>query len=385
MATDLSKWERLAEELGPGFARRTSRHDDDDSFVTESFDELKKYAAFAAAVPAELGGGGATHRELSGMLRRLARHCSSTALAFSMHTHLVALQAVMWRRGSTPYAAPLTGERAERLATEELLRRVAAEGLVLVSSGASDWLPGSGRAERVEGGYRVTARKVFGSGSPAADVLSTSAIDQTAGEVIHFVVPLQHGAVRVLPTWRAHGMRGTGSNDIEIEGLFVPDAAITMRRPAGKWGPLWHAVCSVAFPIVYSVYVGVAEAAREIAVAQVTRQGPSELSVLSVGELETELLGAQLALEKMIALADSSEPGPEETNLVLRCRTLCGDAALRTVERAIECVGGQFFYRKHPLERLWRDVQASRFHPLQRKPQLRHSGRFALGLDLDAQ
>jgi acyl-CoA dehydrogenase len=383
MGNDLSKWERLAEDLGPGFARRTARHDDDDSFVMESFDELRKHAAFAAAVPAELGGGGATHRELCEMLRRLARHCSSTALAFAMHTHLVAVQALLWRRGTSPYAAPLTGERAERLATEGLLRRVAAEGLVLVSSGASDWLPGSGRAERVEGGYRVTARKVFGSGSPGADLLSTSAVDEKAGEVIHFAVPLHDGAVRVLHTWRAHGMRGTGSNDIEIEGYFVPDAAIVMRRPAGKWGPLWHTLCSVAFPLVYSVYVGVAEAAREIAVAEVTRRGAGELAVLSVGEVETELLGAQIALEKMIAVAESSAPGPEETNVVVRCRTLCGEAALRTVEKAVECVGGQFFYRKHPLERLWRDIQASRFHPLQRKPQLRHSGRFALGLDLD--
>jgi acyl-CoA dehydrogenase len=384
MATDLSKWERLAEDLGPGFASRASRHDDEDSFVMESFDELKKHAAFAAAVPVELGGGGATHRELCGMVRRLARHCSSTALAFSMHTHLVTAQAVMWRRGSIPHPGPLTGERPERLATEGLLRRVASEGLVLVASGASDWLPGSGRADRVEGGYRVTARKVFGSGSPAADLLSTSAVDEKAGEVIHFAVPLKDGAVRVLNVWRAHGMRGTGSNDIEIEGFFVPDSAIVMRRPPGKWGPLWHTVCLVAFPLVYSVYVGVAEAAREIAVAEVTRRGAGELAVLSVGEVETELLGAELALEKMIALAESSEPGPEETNVVLRCRTLCGEAARQTVEKAVECVGGQSFYRRHPIERLWRDIQASRFHPLQRNKQLRHSGRFALGLDLDA-
>jgi alkylation response protein AidB-like acyl-CoA dehydrogenase len=370
MATKVSKWVRLVEELGPGFASRTARHDEDDSFVKESFDELKKHGVFAAGVPAELGGGGATHRELCEMLRRLAHHCSSTALALSMHTHLVATNAFRWRRDPAPF--------------EKLLRRVAAEGLVLVSSGGSDWLPGSGRAERVEGGYRVTARKVFSSGSPAGDLLSTCAIDETKNEVIHFGVPLKHEAVRIKDNWRAHGMRGTGSNDVEIEGFFVPDAAIAGRRPAGKWGPLYHAVYLVAFPLVYSVYVGVAEAARDIAVAEVKRRGPTELSTISVGELETELLGAELAVEKMVSMVETMEPGHDATSLGVRCRTLAGEGAVRTVEKAIECVGGQAFFRKHPLERLWRDVQAARFHALQRMPQLRHSGRYALGLDLDA-
>jgi alkylation response protein AidB-like acyl-CoA dehydrogenase len=45
--------------------------------------------------------------------------------------------------------------------------------------------------------------------------------------------------------------------------------------------------------------------------------------------------------------------------------------------------GGRAFYRSHPLERLVRDVQAARFHPLQEKPQLRYTGRLALGLDID--
>ena len=207
MNSSASKWVRLADELGPAVASRTARHDADDSFVKESFDELKKHGVFAAAVPAELGGGGATHRELCDMLRRLAHHCSSTALALSMHTHLVATNAFRWKRDPVPF--------------EKLLRRVAAEGLVLVSSGGSDWLPGSGRAQRVDGGYRVSARKVYASGSPAGDLLSTCAIDEATGEVIHFGVPLGNDAVRIKDTWRAHGMRGTGSNDVEIEDFFV--------------------------------------------------------------------------------------------------------------------------------------------------------------------
>src|SRR3954452_22783605 len=121
-------WVSVMDQLGSDFEKRCSEHDEKDSFVGENYAKLKEHGAFAAGVPAELGGGDATHAELCGMVRTLARHCSSTGLAFSMHTHLVATLAWLWRTGNK--------------GPEGMLRRVAAEKLVLVSSGGSDWLPG---------------------------------------------------------------------------------------------------------------------------------------------------------------------------------------------------------------------------------------------------
>ncbi|NWO96459.1 acyl-CoA dehydrogenase, partial [Escherichia coli] len=85
-----------------------------------------------------------------------------TALAFSMHTHLVAAAAWRLRHQDAP--------------TEGLLRRVAAEDLILVSSGGSDWLESAGTAEKVEGGFRITARKPFSSGCEMGHLLMTSAV-----------------------------------------------------------------------------------------------------------------------------------------------------------------------------------------------------------------
>jgi alkylation response protein AidB-like acyl-CoA dehydrogenase len=65
------------------------------------------------------------------------------------------------------------------------------------------------------------------------------------------------------------------------------------------------------------------------------------------------------------------------------CRTLVGNAAIATVEKAMELVGGGGFYRKMGLERAFRDIQAARYHPLQEKPQQRFTGRVALGWDID--
>ena len=113
-------WVALARQLGTEFAPRAAAHDADDSFVAENFDILKQHGIFAAGVPQELGGGGASHAELGAFLRELAHHCGSTALALSMHTHLVAAAVWRWRQGH---------------AVEPFLRRVADEHLVLISSG----------------------------------------------------------------------------------------------------------------------------------------------------------------------------------------------------------------------------------------------------------
>ena len=370
-------WVAIVRELGPGFADRAAGHDANDSFVADNYAALKARGVFKAGVPAELGGGGASHRELCAMIRELARHCSATGLAVSMHTHLVATMAYLWRAGNR--------------APEPLLRRVAAEDLVVVSSGGSDWLAGSGKLEKVEGGYRLTGRKIFGSGVPAGNLLLTTGVydDPTDGPtVFHLPVPLNAPGVTVLDTWRALGMRGTGSHDIQLDGVFIPESAAGgVRRPAGKWHPFMHTVVLVAVPVFFAAYVGVAQAARDFTLELLRRRDDSRKSdpavAILVGELENQLTTAQLALDGMTELTARAKPGPETTSAVLGRRTILARAAIATVEKAMEAAGGVSFYRNLPLERLFRDVQGARFHPLPEKVQTRLTGRVLLGLDID--
>ena len=279
--------------------------------MADNFAELRARRLFSAGVPAELGGGGASHAEMSDVLRALAHGCSSTALALSMHTHQVLIPAWRWRH--------------ERAPVEPLLRRIAAEELILVTSGGSDWLSGSGRAERVEGGYRVTAHKVFASGSPAADLFMTMAIFDDPREgptVLHFAIPFKAAGVRIHDNWRTLGMRATGSHDVTLDGVFVPDAAVSVRRPPGRWSPVWHVVATTALPLIYSVYVGVAEAARDIAVRQAARRADDAETQDLVGEMEVELATARMALRSMVDAANGERMGPEITNQVLIGRAL---------------------------------------------------------------
>src|SRR5919197_36310 len=112
--TTRTDWVAVARQLGPTFAARAAAHDANDSFVADNYAELKQHKVFSAGVPAELGGGGASHAELCALLRELARYCGSTALALSMHTHLVA--AAVWRYRQGHAAGPLL----QRICAEQL-------------------------------------------------------------------------------------------------------------------------------------------------------------------------------------------------------------------------------------------------------------------------
>ena len=366
-------WVALARELGQRFDERAADADAGDRFVADNYAELRTHRFFGAGVPQELGGGGLDQRALGAVIRELGRHCASTALAFTMHTHQVAAAAWRWQHQKAP--------------VEGLLKRVAAEEIVLLSSGGADWLMGSGKAARVDGGFRVDARKVFASAAPAADVFLTTAVydDPKDGPtVLHCAVPMQAPGVAVLANWHALGMRGTGSNDVVLDGVFVPDAAVALRRPRGRWHPAVHLAAMIAIPLIYSVYLGVAEAARDIAIARARKRAIDAHLVHLVGRIENELTLTQLAVDEMLDAAATNVPGAETTNRVMTGRALAVRGVLGVVDIALEIAGGGGFFREVGLERRFRDAQACRFHPMQEGAQLELAGRRALGLDLDA-
>ena len=363
-------WHAILAEIGPQLAEEEQRCDAANEFVGANIAALRENGFLELAVPAELGGAGLTFSELSSMLRKLAHYSSATALTLAMHTHVTAAAAWRWKHQKAP--------------TDGLLKKIAAERIQLLSSGGSDWLPGSGTAEKVDGGYRIRARKSFASGAPSANLIMTSAVEETPDGpmVLHFGVPMTAQGVSIVPNWDTLGMRGTASHDVVLDNVFVADAAIGGRRKAGVWHPLFHIISMIAIPLVYSVYAGVAEAARDIAIDAVTKR-QDLTTVENAGALETELAAAQIALASMVSVAETAQPSPETTSTIFVHRALVSRSAIKTVDLALTLAGGASFHRKVGLERLFRDVQGARFHPLPTAPQRRLAGRIALGLPID--
>ncbi|HTV68297.1 MAG TPA: acyl-CoA dehydrogenase family protein [Rhizobiaceae bacterium] len=359
----------IAQALAPKLAERAAEIDQSDRFVSENYQLLKEAGLVEAGVPTELGGGGADVPELAEMLKTLARACGSTALAFSMHTHQVAIPGWRWRHQKVT-------------AVEPLLKRVAAERLILLSSGGSDWIGGSGKAEKVEGGYKVTARKVFTSGAEAGSILMTGAIHEAEDgtrNVIHFGAPMKAAGVKIEDTWRTLGMRGTASNDVVIDSLFIPDGNVSFSRKAGEWHPVFQIIATIAFPLIYAVYLGVAESARDLAVDLAKKKPLTDHATNLAGRMDTTLRCAQLAHRHMLDTVARNAPSADTVNEVMIGRSLVAKHAIETVELAMELAGGAGFYRANGIERRFRDVQGARFHPLQAGPQARYAGAMALG------
>jgi alkylation response protein AidB-like acyl-CoA dehydrogenase len=361
----------LVQIIGPRFAEGAAERDHGDVFVADHYDTLKEHKVFSALVPADLGGGGVRHSAMCAFLRKLAPYCPSTALALSMHQHLVA--AAVYHHGN--------GRPGKKL-----LERVAADETVLISTGANDWMESNGAVERADGGFRVSARKPFGSGSPKGGILVTSAPyhdPQEGWQVLHFAVPLSAPGVSLADDWRTLGMRATGSHTINLDSVFVPDDAIALRRPRGRFHPAWNVILAVAMPLIMSVYAGVAEAAAAIGTDQANKRQDDPTVPYLLGELTNELTTAQLAMDDMVRLANDLDFAMtlEVANAILVRKTIVAEHVLATVEKALEAAGGAGFYRKTGLERLLRDAHGAQFHPLSAKRQHRFTGRVALGLD----
>jgi alkylation response protein AidB-like acyl-CoA dehydrogenase len=362
-------WLELASELGEKLSGNASEHDAKNLFVSKNYNLLKENGFFKLAIPEQLGGGGASFEVACDVIRKFGQHCGSTALAYSMHTHPVAVNLFKHLRGDEKATATL--------------HKIADNDLIIAGTGANDWLQSSGEMIKVDGGYQVSAHKHFVSGGPGAQVFVTSANyeGENGKEVLHFAIPFSNEGITHHSNWNTLGMRGTGSNDITMNKVFVPESAVIARRPAGKWHPMWNVILPIALPLIMSAYVGLADAAVILA-SKTAAKRPDELAPV-LGEMLNQHTLATIAHRDMIRINQDHgfTPANELSGEILARKTLVASAAQRTVELGAEIIGGAAFFKGHPMERILRDVRACHFHPLPYRRQYQFSARIHLGLD----
>jgi len=363
-------WPAVARDLCGVIGEDAATHDRQGDFVTDAMNLARRNGLLSMLVPSELGGGGATHAEACATLAGLAHGCPATALTLSMHTHLVAAQ--VWRHKHDLPAPVLT--------------KVAHEQVLLVSTGASDWVSSNGTATKVDGGFRVSASKTPASGAPVGDIVVSSARwnDSADGpQVIHFSAPFSADGISIDETWDTMGMRATGSHTVVLDNVFVPDGAISLIRPADHWHPVWNTIMGAAMPLIMAVYVGVAESAAEIAVDLAAKRSDASLVIPLVGRMLNSLAIAQDAVGNMVAMSDDLRFANTDLHAadILTRKTIATESAIDTVRLAMDVAGGAGYLKATGLERLYRDVHGALYHPLPAPKQEVFCGRIALGLD----
>ncbi|MEU8194259.1 acyl-CoA dehydrogenase family protein [Microbispora amethystogenes] len=360
----------LAAEVGRECALTEARHDLDATFVAEGYQAMRDHSYLRLAVPTEFGGLGAGLRQVVLAEGELARHAGSAALAAAMHLYLTLVQCWRHRRGAPD--------------AEGALRRIAADGLIMATSGGSDWVCPTTTAVEVDGGFRFTGRKTFCSQAPVATVISTSAVLGEPGpgaEVLHAGVPLSSPGVSLVETWDTLGMRGTASHDLVFEDVFVPADKILGRRPYGRLaGPLLVAAIHFA-PVAGAVYLGIAQGAYDEALRVLAARAgdPAPAVVRQLGEMAARLRVARWALLAAVEEVGDDPPADEPalvTLMTAKRHAVCEAKAV--VDLALDAVGGAAFFRTSPLERAYRDVRGGPFHPLTPEATLALAGAAAL-------
>jgi alkylation response protein AidB-like acyl-CoA dehydrogenase len=355
----------LAGGLADRFAERAAEHDREATFPFENYEEMREAGYLGLTVPEELAGRGASLHELILAQERLAMGDGSTALAVNMHVSPIGQLASLWRSSGD-----------ERLA--DVLRRAADGRLVYASMSAEPGDPilmtSSTVAERVDGGYRVTGKKIFGTESAVCTEFSTRARydDPERGpQVLFFRLPRHVEGLRMKQTWDTLGMRATLSDDFELEDVFVPDDAVFHSYPVGHFdATMLKTVWGWAMPTFGAVYLGIGAGALQFAREQVQARGRHDEPPVQhlFAEMEVLLETARAVLYRHAQEMDSGAlyadlPVQDGMARAVLTKYVTTNNAVAIVDRALHVVGGAGYYRRFPLERMYRDVRAGPIMP----------------------
>lgn len=253
---------------------------------------------------------------------------------------------------------------------------------------SSSFAPSEGTCERVEGGYRVTGRWPFSSGS-----------DHCTWAMLGFVLPpdgpdqpptlvwglLPRDDYRVDDDWRTVGMRGTGSNTLIVDGAFIPDhrcinpwevSAGTAPGTAINPAPLFRLPFGPALAYYLSApALGAAERTfadwvqyiggkrQAFTGAEVGKQAPT---LIRAGELSAQLEAARLLMTTTPREIDEAiKRGPLGQELRVRSgrnATYAVRLCVDVVERCMQFSGGTGLFEHHPVQQGWRDVHGVAAH-----------------------
>ena len=246
----------------------------------------------------------------------------------------------------------------------------------------------AGKAVRVEGGYRVSGRWPFASGSPFATWLGGMSMvcDEDGSPVLRangLPQPLlaiwPADQARIIDTWDGLGLRGTGSGDFEISGLFVPDEQVnTELFGTPNYDRALFRIKEMP-EIGHGAHaLGVASAALESFVAAVNSKPlPGSSRQLAMGHMQAHQIAfaradvlvraARTLLHETVRAAYEDATVHAELDLELRVRLREANIfAVRSAREAVglifEMAGSSAVYRGRPIERAFRDINTAAAH-----------------------
>lgn len=368
---------------------RAPLYDRENRFCQEDFDDLKAAGYLVMAVPKEFGGAGMNVAEVGLESRKLAMYAPATALCINMHNYWVGTAADLWRSGD---------KSCEWILKEAAAGEVFAAGHAEHGNDIAGLLSTT-KAERVEGGWRLTGHKAFGSLTPVWTRLGVHAMDTSdpaAPKMVHGYLPRGTKGVTVKETWDVLGMRATRSDDTILEGAFIPDKYVARVIPAGVAGVDMFVLGFFSWALVgfANIYYAIGLRTREVLIEQLKTKTSIALTrpMIYHPEIQHGIAEISIMLESMGPHVDAiahdwahGRIGPDWFLRLVAMKYHVVEDAFRIVDRALDLSGGFGMFKKSELERLFRDARAGRFHPPNSALGHEIIGKIALGINPDEQ
>ena len=370
---------------------RAPGYDQNNSFFTEDFEELKNAGYLNAAVPKELGGQGLTLAEVVQQQRRLAYYAGPTALAVHMHFYWTGLAADIWRSGDK--------------SLEWMLTETVNNGAVFAAGHAEtgNVLPlllSSTKAERVEGGYRFTGRKSFGSLTPVWTYLGLHGMDTSdpdAPKIVHAFMPRGTEGSTTVDVWDTLGMRATQSQDTVLDGAFVPDKYIGRVVSAGAAGIDLFVIGIFAWALLgfANIYYGIAQRMLDLTIETLKTKTSIALTrpmiyhpevQHEIAELVMEMEAIQPHIEKIAQdWSEGVDHGPAWGLKIIAAKYRAVNGAWKVIDKCLDLQGGFAIFKQAGVERIWRDARLGLIHPANTALSHEFVGKTALGINPDEQ
>ncbi|MGD9891870.1 MAG: acyl-CoA dehydrogenase family protein [Dehalococcoidia bacterium] len=359
----------LSEDQLLRFGERASVYDRENRFFAEDFEELREAGYLRMPIPESFGGLGMTLAQVCQEQRRLAYHAPATALATNMHLYWMGVAATLHDMGDPSCDWMLEdGARGEVFAAGH-------------SESGNDLpvLYSTAQAERVDGGYRFTGHKNFGSLTPVWTRLGLHAQDNSDPanpKVVHAFMPRETAGYTIKETWDTLGMRATASQDTLLDSAFVPDAYIGRVVPPDFAGAdlFVLAIFVWAEPTFGNIYLGIAQRAFDLALQSAGTKTSIALGgkamttnpmvQYTVAEMALELDGITAHLDRVaVDWSGGVDHGGLWPAKLVSVKYHAVEGARRVVKLALDVVGGGAIFKGQELERLLRDVQLGPVHP----------------------
>jgi 3-hydroxy-9,10-secoandrosta-1,3,5(10)-triene-9,17-dione monooxygenase len=253
---------------------------------------------------------------------------------------------------------------------------------------SSSYAP-TGKATQVEGGFQLSGRWSFSSGCDHCQwVLLGGLVFNADGHVVDFrtfMVPRKDYTIE--DVWNVVGLRGTGSNDIVVDDVFIPEAFTLSMSDTGRcFGPgqevnesnlyklPFHSVftMTISTPIIGMAYGAYAEhvemqqkRVRAAYLAEKTSQDPYATVRIAraANEIDSAWVLQMHNLRELQASVEKGEKIPLQLRLkVRRDQVIASERAIRAIDMMFEASGGRALAEGTYLQRMWRDAHAGRVH-----------------------